>query len=265
MRTITIRNNTSDEKIWLKTFVANEEYLIPQDNTLGFKYSTLPILLTAIATGEASIGDGSSFFTDVNQQINHLKGLDTAPRDSDGSPLQRVKVTNAGWHYQLFGVDFTTSKINSINEKDAANTSLGFSTFKYFELISGVETEITGGNLNQTYLDSNCIKTQMDWEPTHDHELIGGLFNQIVVPSEDVRLWIVGVPHIPSIYGGSKTFVSNVSLAYIGLEGGIRIDGRAPKALAYSNVYHSNVMRIILRHPAGLNHKAQILFEIFKN
>jgi hypothetical protein len=264
MQTVVIRNNTNEEKIWLKTFTANEEYTIPQDNSLGFKYSTLSSLLAAIAVGEASIGNGSTFFTDVNQQINWLKNLDTAPTDSDGSPLQRVKITNSGWHYQVHGVDFETSKLNSVFNLKIDGTSFNYCQIKFFESVNGVDSEITGGNLNQTYLDSNCIKTQVDWEPIHDYELIGGFFNQTQIPSDDVRLWLIGVPDIPEAYGGSKLFISNINLKYIGLESGVKVDGRSSKAVAYSATYHTNKMRLTLRHPAGYNHKCQILFEIFK-
>jgi hypothetical protein len=264
MRTLVIRNNTSEEKIWLKTFTANEEYTVPSDNSLAIKYSVLDSLLIAISNGEASIGNGVQFFTTVNEQINWLKNEDNTPKDSDGSPLQRVKVTTTGWHYQLHGVEFETSKIDSVYSKKVDGTNYGFSTMKFYKDASGVETEITGEDLNQAYLDANCIKTVMDWEATHDLEIIGGFLKQLSTPSDDVRLWVVGVPDVSEAYGGSKPFVVNVNLKYIGLEEGVRVDGRAPKYMTYSATYHTNKIRMMFRHAAGTKRKLSMIFELFK-
>lgn len=264
MRTLVIRNNTSEEKIWLKTFTANEEYIVPSDNSLATKYSVLDSLLIAISNGEASIGNGIQFFTTVNEQINWLKNEDNTPKDSDGSPLQRIKITTTGWHYQLHGIEFETSKLNSLYSKKPDNTDFGFGVMKFYKDVSGSEVEITGDDLNQTFLDANCIKTIVDWEPTHDVELIGGCLKQKTIPTQDVHLWVVGVPDISEQYGGSKPFVVNVDLAYIGLEDGVSVDGRAPKYLTYNATNHTSKIRMIFRHPAGFNHKLHMIFELFK-
>ena len=104
----------------------------------------------------------------------------------------------------------------------------------------------------------------MDWEATHDLEIIGGYLKQAVIPSDDLRLWVVGVPDVPEAYGGSKPFVVNVNLKYIGLEEGVRVDGRAPKYMAYSATYHTNKIRMIFRHAAGTKYKLSMIFELFK-
>lgn len=201
---------------------------------------------------------------ETNYKDNGNKKL-SDPKDSDGSPLQRVKITTTGWHYQLHGIEFESTKLNSIYSKKVDGTDYGFSTLKFYKSVSSVDTLITGNDLNQDYLDANCIKTVIEWEPNHDVEIIGGLLKQIDAPSEDVRLWVVGVPDIPAAYGGSKPFVVNTNMKFIGTEEGIRVDGRAPKYLQYNATYHTTKMQLIFRHPAGFKHKMHMVFELFKS
>lgn len=260
--TIRIKNQSGSQKTWVaRVFENNDYYDIPSISLINWQNDSN--VLVAIANSEAAIGDGTSYETTVASAINRLKGVDATPKDSDGSPLSRTKVTQSGWHYRLHGVEFETSKLSSICEAKADNTNFGYSTIKFFKLVSGVETEITGDDLNQTYLDANCVKTQLDWEPTHDYELIGGMLHQTEVPSSNVRLWIVGVPDVPAAYGGSKEFVTGINLKFFS-DQGVILDGRAPKWLTYSATVHTNKMRFIIRHDAGVKHQLHICMEVFK-
>jgi hypothetical protein len=182
--------------------------------------------------------------------------LDT-PKDTDGSPLQRIKVTATGWSYQLHGVEFKTSQLSSIHSKKADGTDFGFANIKCYDSDNDlIET--------QELADTDCVKTVIDWEPTHDYEIVGGMFKLASLPEVDVRLWVIGVPDVPVEYGGSKEFVTSVNIKYIGLEEGVRADGRASKYLAHNAQYHTNKMRLVLKHPAGYKQDFQMIFEIFK-
>lgn len=205
--------------------------------------------------------DQSDFETNYKNAATTNTKLES-PKDSDGSPLQRVKVTTTGWAYQLHSIEGETSKLNSIVANKADNTAWNFTTTKHYKLVDEVETLMV--NPTQEQLNADCIKTVVEWEPTFDYEIIGGSFNQLAVPAQDVRIWVVGVPDVPAESGGNKLFVSSVNLRYAGLEEGVRVDGRAPKYLTYNSTYHTNKLQIILRHPAGFNHKFCFIFEIFK-
>lgn len=219
-------------------------------------------LLSDIANGKAQINNGIADIVSISEQINYLKGIPSIPLDSDGSPLQRIKVTTTGWHYQIHGVEFTTSKIDSIVSKKADNSDWNLATAKFYKLLEGAEVEITGEDLNQTFLDENCIKTVIDWEPNFDVDIIGGLLYQASPPAENVHLWVVAAPDISEQYGGSKLFITSLNLKFT--DNGISIDGKTPKFIAYDSTYHSGKFRIILRHPAGFQHSLNMAFEIFK-
>jgi hypothetical protein len=135
---------------------------------------------------------------------------------------------------------------------------------KFYKLDNGNEVQITGEDLNQDYLDANCIKTIVEWEPTHDLEIMGGMLKQSAAPTTDVRLWVVGVPDVPAEYGGSKPFCVNINLKYTEAEEGIRVDGRASKFLEYSAQNHTSKLQLIFRHNIGINHKLHMIFELFK-
>ena len=204
--------------------------------------------------------DQTDFETNYKPTAN--KKIDQ--RDSEGVYLQRNKITTAGWHYQLHGLEFETSKLNSFESKKADGTDYGFGSMKFYGLVDNVETQITGENLNQTYLDSHCIKTLIDWEPTHDIEILGGMLKMNSVPSENLRMWTIGVPDVSEAYGGSKPFAVNINLKFIGTEEGVKVDGKTPKYLTYSATYHTTKLRMIFKHSAGFKHQLHMIFELFK-
>jgi len=198
------------------------------------------------------------FETNYKNQAN--KKLEE-PKDSDGTPLTRTKITQSGWIYHLHSIEFEVSKLNSVIEKKSDNTDWNFTNFYFYELIDNVETLMV--NPSQEEITSKCIKTIVDWEPDFDYDVIGGFFKQQTLPTEDIRMWIVGVPDVPENYGGSKLFVSSLNLKFMGTDG-IKVNAHAPKYLSYDPIYHTNKLRMIFRHPAGFTHKMCLILEIFK-
>lgn len=195
----------------------------------------------------------------VDFETNYLSKSNKTliPKDLESSALIRNKVSPIGWTYQHHSFEFSTSTIGSLNHKKFDLTDFGFCTLKFYKDESG--TECT----DQTDADSTCIKTVIDWEPTHDFELIGGVANWESVLNSEVFLWVVGVPNIPYAYGGTKEMISNCSLKHF-LNREIGIDGRATKRLNYSASYHTNKLRFIFRHPAGFKFNPQINMEFYK-
>lgn len=202
--------------------------------------------------------DSGADQTDFETNFKSLANLNSElPTDSDGSPLQRVKITTTGWSYQLHGVEFKTSQLDSIVSKKSNGVDFGFSTIKCYD---SDNIELT----TQGECDTVSVKTVLDWEPTHDYEIVGGMLKQQSIPGSNVRLWVVGAPDVSEGYGGGKCFVTNVNLSFIGIEEGVRVDGRAPKYLSYDATYHTNKLRLIFTHNAGLKHPMHMIFEIFK-
>jgi hypothetical protein len=254
-----IKNNTQNEITVASTLIPAGEYYTIQNLEL-MKWQNDSSVLSGIGSGQLVMNDMTNDITDVAKGINLLLGVDTTPKDSDGVAYAKTKITTTGWAYQLHCMEFETAQAGSLYSKKADGSDFGFLTLKLFKDVNSSMVECT----DQADADANCVMTQIDWEPTHDFEIVGGAFKQLSIPSDDVRLWVVAVPDVPAQYGGSKLFASSVNLKFMGLEEGVKVDGRAPKFMPYSATYHSNKIRIILKHSAGFKHRAMMIIEIFK-
>jgi hypothetical protein len=140
---------------------------------------------------------------------------------------------------------------------DANGDPLNHATIKFYD---DQGTELT----TQVDIDANCVKTVLDWEPPWDYEIIGGQFRQQALPPGNIYLGVIAVPDVPAAGGGSIEFVNGVNLKSVGLEDSVRSDGRTSKKLAYDATYHTNKLRFILRHDAGVQHTMDIMMEIFR-
>lgn len=179
-----------------------------------------------------------------------------AQNDLDGAIIIRPKAAKAGWTYSLLPVEFLTSKLNSVISKKHDNTDRSGVTYKIYD---GDNVEIT-----TTENEINAVKTVVDFEPSFDYELIGGQIQQFVKPDSDIRLWVVGVPDVSEAYGGTKEMVGGVNLKFIDPTDKIQADGRASKYMSYNATYHTNKLRIIIRHNAGIQHNLMLVLELFK-
>lgn len=256
MLILKIKNVDSEDHVWAGTTISSGQYYnVPSYDFSMWQNSS--DIFTAIGSGQAIVNDGENDITDISLAINYLKGIQNFPKDSDGSPLYRAKITTSGWSYQMHNVEFKTAQLDSIYSKKQDGTDFGFTTIKCYD---ANDNQLS----SQDDCDSLATKTVIDWEPTHDYEVIGGNFKQSVVPTSNVRIWVIGVPDIPANYGGSKLFVTGVNLKYLGLEEGVKVDGRAPKYLTYNATYHTSKLRFILKHDTGYKHDVQVMLEIFK-
>lgn len=217
-------------------------------------------VLTDVGSGDGVMNDGTADITGVAEAVNFLKDVDPTPRDTDGSPLSRQKVTQSGWNYQMHGFEFKSAQLDSFYSKKIDGSDFGFGVLKCFKDNAGSLVEC----VDQADADTNAIVTQVEWEPTHDYEIIGGMLKQLSAPAQDLRVWVIGVPDVPEAYGGFKPFVVSVNLKFMGVEEGVKVDGRAPKKLVYDVVNHTNKLRLFFRHPAGFKHDMHMIVELFK-
>lgn len=252
-----IHNISESEKTYMGiTIDAGTFYQIPNQSLGAFQASTT--LVSDVASGAVSMSaNGTSDISgSTAAHVAFLLDNDLPPRDSDGSPIQRVKVTNTGWSYQLHGMEFVTSDLSSVFSKNHNGDSYGFAALRLYNA--------GGEEITEPASEGTATKTVVDWEPTFDYEVIGGMLKFLTIPASDAHLWVVGVPDIPEGYGGSKLFVSSVNIRFLGTEEGIRVDGRSSKLLQYSSENHTNKIRLIITHEAGVSIPVHLIMEIFK-
>jgi hypothetical protein len=177
--------------------------------------------------------------------------------DSDGAHMSRIKVAPSGWNFQLRGVEFDTSTLDSVYNRDANDVALTDTTLNMYDAAGALITE-------QSVADTDCVKTVIDIEPPYDIYIAGGKIKFVTTPTENVRIAVIGVPDVPAAYGGNKHFVQNINLKFIAAVDGVNADGRAAKWLQYSATYHTNKIRFIVHHPAGHKMSIEIILEVYK-
>lgn len=239
-----------------KNIVDNKGLFI-QEKSTEFSYylaaydENITYLCRISKTDTASVTDyEAQYQPDANLKIGEQ-------RDSDGSLMSRSKITRTGWHYHMHSLGFEVGVKDSIHDKKIDYTDYGYTTIKFYDAAMVEKT-------TQGTITSDAVWSIIDFEPTHDYEVAGGMVRQRAIPATSIYLWVQAVPDIPEAYGGSKVFVSNVDLSFLPANGGIDANGRTPKLMVYDVTYHTNKIRIKLRHDTGVTHKLNFLFEMFK-
>jgi len=247
-----IHNLTESTKIYEGVECAADAFLLIPESKLA-QYANSDFVLQELAAGNAAMsGDGS---TDVQggaaDQINFLK--DYKPTDATGRPIVRNAVTIEGWSAQFHAVGFCTSKLNALRNHGDDGNALGFATAKFYD---DENNELT----TQEDIDSECVKTVIDWMPSHDYEIVGGQLMQAQPPASNVYLWVKGLPGILNVMFAQ----GGLNLKLCGQGGIADFDGRASKFLPYNSGAGTNKFQLILRHEAGVQHEVQLVLEIFK-
>ena len=185
-------------------------------------------------------------------------------KDIDGAALSRSKQTAPGWTFQGHLFEFTPGKLGVFN-KNYDNTDLNFVTLTFYELVTGVETLITGVNAtNQAYLNANCIKTYADFEPTYDFDVIAGDMRFYTQVETDIHMWTVIAPDVSANLGGSKVLVMGRNLRHMLARVPHTVDGRVSKRLTYNATYHTSKIRFILRHGANAGVPIEMCLQFYK-
>jgi hypothetical protein len=247
---VRVKNNTQYQEIYCGQLIIPSSTYDIQPNELHIWKSTDSVVV-ALSNGNLLISDGSENYKSQGAEaVQYLMGVDTAPKDPAGRPIQRMAATIEGWHYQLLSVEIETAKSGGFYCKDEAGNDLGFVTYKMLD-----------SNGNETQVENDCVKTRVWIRPTHNYEVIGAIFGQAEVPTEDVRLFVVGLPGVANV----NFSTGGINLRYCGLGTYQLANGRASKYLGYVHqVPDANSFLFSASHNSGFKHKFQVTLEIYK-
>ena len=188
-------------------------------------------------------------------------------------------ITNFETSYKANSIDITTlpvflNKFNQLKTYDQQVRGPLTYLFAYFTTANiGVSTDAGDFNswYNIKYLDSNgdetqvqndCVKTQLDFEALENIELGGGWLNVFTIPSPIIQhTKMIAAPDIPPESGGSFIMASNIRLTKIEK---IDIFARKVKYVAYDPVYHSGKVRFDIPHAAGQQISGELLLEVYR-
>ena len=176
--------------------------------------------------------------------------------DVDNAQIIRLKAAKKGWTYCACAFEITTSAPNSVVALNFDGTSKTWITMKCFDALGAVVTDSS--------MAGSVVKTQVDFEPPYDYEIIGGEMRNLQTLSTDMRLFIVAAPDVPYSYGGSRVMAENLNLLFLYPGNMFAVDGRASKLLTYNPTYHSSKLRFIIWHAAGISERLMIDVEHYK-
>lgn len=195
--------------------------------------------------------DQTDFEDNFKDDGNRKLSLST---DSENAPIQRSKTAPTGWTYHAHSFEFKTSE-SFIYDKQPDDSDYGFCVQKFYD---ADDVEITEN------LATECVTSVIDFEPTHDFEVISGrVYVKDEITNEDVRLWVIAVPDIPAPTG-YKIMVSGLNLDFVDEYQPITTDGRVSKRMNYNATYHTNKLRFVVKHPVGKVVNLMILMEMYK-
>lgn len=262
MAVFRFKNNKVEAFAWTGMLIQPGEYYLAESEEIS-RWQNDPVVLQDIVNGSLILNNGVADLTSITSAINYLKQTDTSPKDSDGSPLVRQKMTRSGWHFEPRSIDFITSVAGSLyNRRHNGNgiddgTDYGDAVLKFFNA--------AGQELTSNY--ETCVRTQLDWQPQYDMDIIGATVSAMNAPtgSDRAYAWVVVAPDIPENMGGSVPFMAGGwNLRFFKDAPTTFLDGRGVKAFAYDPVYNSNKFRVIIKHTAGAQIELQFVAEHFR-
>lgn len=228
-----------------------------------------PFALSHVMLKESPVSADQTDFEDNYKAAGNRQFTDA----STGDLRLTQHTVPDGWGLQQFETEYELSVHDSIHEKDADNVDIGWTSMKFYQGTVGSETEITGANAtDQTYLDANCIMTEVYWHPNVDYTIFGGYASQLTSPTEDVYSW-TGAPAIYDAYGGVKHWYTQggINLRFQDAKFRHGVEKQSGTMLFYkTEIGHPSGPQIIganrfvfrFRHSAGYKLRMQSLFII---
>lgn len=235
-------------------------YDTPEVHLCQIWKGTVPDSVTGAYSQEQNDADKADF----EANYKSLGNLALGQIDTDGATIIRMKAAKRGWTYGEIPIEFATARLqsdtNNFYAKLPDGTDRSGITCKIY---NGSDAEITTAGLANINLNT-AVKTILDFEPAYDYEVIGGSLRTINDITADIRMYIIGVPDIPAIYGGSKEMAGGLNLNYMVPASAYTVDGRVSKTLRYDATYHTSKLRLVFKYPAGTYEQIQLSIELYR-
>jgi hypothetical protein len=271
-------------------FINDTGQTVPQDGQLTIDpnsyslYARSDDTIAALASGDLVYNDGSNDLSLAEATI-HLQGsypsqVSIADKDGDTGA---VKVTNSfapdGFYQRLHEVEFTTSILGgNIHDRDIDNNDNGWSSVVHYELIGGVETIMSSPT--QTDLDNNCIRTDFRFMPSVDYMVKSGTIAHDTLPASEVYIWGKMLDTDPALHPSGILPITvldgGLAMTFVPPRTPVGLKGVNGSLLFYDGVntpggkvatppgLGTNRITFVCRHQAGLKHRFQSIFEIFR-
>ena len=206
---------------------------------------------------------GSETADQSDWEQNFLAGAKSIhPRTEAGVPAVGTAKMPDGWAFQQREVEFQTGKLDSIHDRDKLDVDHNDHTLKFYRADN---TEITAADLNQPYLDANCVRTDLEWSPSHHWGIRAAYCSHTDVPNEAVYGWIDSKILLPS-----PPYPPGIYYNWPFADGGFNFEFVAPQGRIgasednFINFKDTDGLIWTFRHSAGFNHRIQCVMDIIK-
>lgn len=200
---------------------------------------------------------------DFENNYKAISNITEWPRTRNTTCKAGRKMHNRYITFKTSGGKFSDN--TSWDNTDWQDLDYGDLTYKLFD---SSKVLITSSKDSEETLDGTLAKeTWLEIEPTFDYEIAAGI---IYIPeslSDDLDAWevhVVGIPDVPASLGGSVHLLANPRIKWL-LGKSLSIDVHLnPSELKYNSLYHTNKLRIVIKHPVGAVAEFQFGLELFK-
>lgn len=251
-------------------YISGSGPVVDTNDFIYYSYDINQTLIDALSLSSQNFFQGRELAEPVIDQVK-VKQTDF----DTGALATSPKYSPTGWYQQLFELEFTTSKSESIHEKDWTNSDIGWASLKFYDENDELITDTSDSNLLV-----NCRRTDLEWVPNLDYMIKGGLIAQKEIPNEDLFIWVQGVvgpfgPEGQTIVGA--TFAEGgINMDYVNTREKVGLNGVAGTILYKDKIkvgeefvdvpegIGSNMIRFVVRHSLGKVHNIQCILDIFR-
>ena len=171
-------------------------------------------------------------------------------KDKDGAAISSVKYAQDGRKYQSLHFEITIGQPGTLYCKDKDGNDITFLTSS-FQDSDNQETENS----------EECVLTCVSLNPAFNFDIQGFCIYQKTQAATDIRVKSMGLPNIPTEYGGQHPFILNLNLKYAPY-GTHFMDyvGDSATTLEYSGA-GTTEMNLCFEHAVSTNHT--VMCEVF--
>ena len=143
--------------------------------------------LNIVFKADLSAGDKTILDAVVAAHVaDPLFGKDVVLTDPDtGAPVITTKKLPSGYYPELREIEFTSSQLNSIHDKDFSDVDLGMTTLKFFDA-----NRVELVNPTQVTLDESCKFTVLKFAPGVSWGIRMASIRQIDIPALPLYVWV---------------------------------------------------------------------------
>jgi len=244
-----ILNNSGSEGTWRGQTIADGSYYQLQ-NTEPVEWSQDVSVIGDLASGDlvASTANDSGGHVSAGVAVLFLSGSGFLDPDTE-APLVSTKKLKENFYFQCREIEWETSKLDSVHDRDLAQTDLGVTSLAFFDANL---TELVSPS--QATLDAQCRYTRVSFVPGTEWGVRGILLSHRDELQENVYVYGVGkiLIHPAPVYLELPQADGGLNMYFVKPYGEVGVD---EENFTYFTANDS--LDFWIYHPVGFKHRMQ--------